>query len=132
VGSRVLIVEDSALVVTALRILLEDAGHAVSGAGTVREAVDAARRVRPDVMLLDLTLPDGDGLAVLGALRESGDVPPTTAALTGRDEPEVRERCLRAGCRAVLLKPVDTRRLVRDIADWVAAGPRSGSESPPA
>ena len=93
-GAHVLVVEDSALVVGALRVLLEDAGYRVSTAATVRDALDAAAAAPPDVMLLDLTLPDGDGLAVLERLAAASSAPRVTVAVTGRDEPEVRARCL--------------------------------------
>jgi CheY-like chemotaxis protein len=42
------------------------------------------------------------------------------AALTGRDEPEIRARCLRAGCVAVLVKPVDVRALASLLRSWIA------------
>ena len=118
-AAHVLVVEDSALVVGALQVLLEDAGHRVSCAPTVREAIACARRDPPDVLLLDLTLPDGDGLTVIEALAAGGAPPPVTAAMTGHDEPAVRERCLRAGCRAVLIKPIAPLTLPRQIAEWL-------------
>lgn len=120
---HVLIVEDSALVASAMRILLEDAGHSVTEAGSVAAAVEAvahSSRV-PDVALLDLTLPDGDGLAVLHRLREIGREPRVAVAVTGRDDSDVRARCLAAGCRDVLLKPVPARELSRLVTGWMTA-----------
>ena len=119
-AAHVLLVEDSSLVVGALRLLLEETGHCVAAAGTVRDAVAVARRERPDVVLLDLTLPDGDGLTVLHALTASEAVPLVAVAVTGHDDPRVRERCLSAGCRAVLLKPISARELPRQIDQWLA------------
>jgi DNA-binding response OmpR family regulator len=109
---HLLIVDDSPLVTDALRILFEETGHRVSTAGSVREAVDICGADRPDVMLLDLTLPDGSGLDVLAAL---GGSPPATLALTGHDDPRTTARCLAAGCREVLLKPVPTRQLLDKV-----------------
>jgi CheY-like chemotaxis protein len=121
VPAHVLLVEDSALIVGALRILLEDAGHRVSAASTVREALAAVRADRPDVILLDLTLPDGDGLALLERLPADGAPPPVVVAVSGRgDEHAVRERCLRRGCRDVLAKPMDAMALPRQIDAWLA------------
>jgi two-component system KDP operon response regulator KdpE len=119
----VLIVEDNAVVASAMRILLEDAGHTVSEAGSVAGAVDAVQASfqTPDLVLLDLTLPDGDGLSVLAALRDIGREPRVTVAVTGRDDPAVRVRCLAAGCREVLLKPVPARELPRLVATWLDA-----------
>lgn len=118
-GAHILIVEDSALIVNALRILLEDAGHRVSDAGSVRDAITTARHERPDMMLLDLSLPDGDGLSVLETLSADGLAPPVTIAVTGRDEPHVVARCKRLGCRDVLIKPMNTRALAGQIAGWL-------------
>lgn len=118
---HVLIVEDDALVTDALRILLESTGHRVTSAHTVRDAVDRCTAERPDVMLLDLTLPDGDGLDVLVRVRERGAEPGVTAAFTGHDDERVVERCVRAGCREVLVKPVSIRVLLAKMGEWLGA-----------
>ena len=124
---HVLIVEDSALVVGALRLLLEETGHRVSAASTVPDAIDAVRREHPDLVLLDLTLGNEYGLAVLDALARTDERPPVTIALTGHDEPEVRERCLAAGCRDVLIKPIAPLALPRQIAGWLGEAWESGA-----
>ncbi len=102
----VLIVDDSALVAEALGVLLEASGYATGGATTVADALTALRNERYDAMLLDLTLPDGDGLEVLGGAEEAGVAVPPTLALTGHDDPATAARCREAGCVAVLVKPV--------------------------
>ena len=129
---RVLVVEDSVLVTDALTILLESAGHEVRVAATVAEALAAGRAAPVDVLLLDLSLPDGDGLEVLHGLRACGAEPPVTVALTGRDEPATVARCEAAGCRAVRLKPVPTRELMASVEAWgreAAAARPPGSEA---
>jgi DNA-binding response OmpR family regulator len=115
----VLVVEDNALVTSATRILLEDAGFRVSTAARLSEAYAICRDDPPDAILLDLRLPDGDGLSLLKPLREQDASRPVVAALTGRDEPEIRARCLRAGCVEVLVKPVDVRALASRIRAWI-------------
>jgi DNA-binding response OmpR family regulator len=124
--AHVLVVEDNALVTTATRILLEDAGFRVSTAGSIAEAYSVCRSDPPDAILLDLRLPDGDGLSLLTRLRDGGVRLPAVGALTGRDEPEIRARCLRAGCVAVLVKPVDTRALAGIVRSWLET-PGSGA-----
>jgi two-component system OmpR family response regulator len=119
--AHVLVVEDNALVTSATRILLEDAGFRVSTAGRLSEAYAMYRADPPDAILLDLRLPDGDGLTLLKRLREDNAPPALAVALTGRDEPEIRQRCLRAGCVDVLLKPVDVRALAAQIRSWLEA-----------
>jgi DNA-binding response OmpR family regulator len=77
-------------------------------------------RDAPDLMLLDLTLPDGDGTLVLERLREQGRMPRVVVGLTGHDEPRIVARCLALGCADVLLKPVPTRELLRRAEEWLA------------
>ena len=114
----VLLVEDSALVTSALRILFEETGRRVRIAGSVAEAVSACRDEAPALMLLDLTLPDGDGLSVLDAVRDSALAPRVTVAMTGHEA--TQERCLSAGCADVLLKPVPIRELLTRVERWLS------------
>ncbi len=118
---HVLIVEDNALVSSAMRILLEATGHTVTEAATTEQALAVFDNPDnpPDVALLDLTLPDGDGLTILTRLQELGRAPRICVAVTGHDDPEVRSRCLAAGCHDVLLKPVPARELARLVTAWM-------------
>lgn len=116
-AKRVLVVEDSVLISSALRVLLESAGYEVTIAGTAVEALDAALVIHPDAMLLDLTLPDGDGLSVLSDLAARGASHPVTLAMTGHDDHITRQRCIDAGCADVLVKPVPIRELLRIVGE---------------
>ncbi len=116
---HILIVEDSEDVVLALQLVMEAGGHEVSTAMTVADAVRVGSRSAVDVLLLDLTLPDGDGLEVLSGLAAAGCTPRHTIALTGRDEFEVRDRCLEAGCGEVMVKPVPMRALMTRVQELV-------------
>ncbi len=110
-----MIVEDNDIVSGALRILFEETGRRVSTAATVEEAVARASDDPPDLMFVDVTLPDGDGLSILELLRAGGHDPGVVVALTGHDGPEIADRCARAGCAGVLLKPVPTRDLLKMV-----------------
>lgn len=120
----VLLVEDSDAIRDAFTILLEDAGYAVLGAETGAEALRLAEERVPDLVLLDMGLPDMSGLDVVRRLKAA---PQTAAiavvALTGRDEEADRRACLAAGCAAYIVKPVNTQKLVRDLPGWMAAAP---------
>jgi DNA-binding NarL/FixJ family response regulator len=75
-STSVLIVDDHASFRKFARRVLEDAGFTVVGeAADCAAALDAAERLRPDVVLLDVLLPDGSGLDVAGALDRGGDAP---------------------------------------------------------
>lgn len=121
-GAYIVIVEDSMLVSDALRILFTEHGFRVVLAQSIASALEACAVDRPDVLLLDLTLPDGDGLSVLSQLDARNlPRPQRTIAVTGHGAPEVARRCLEAGCERVLLKPVSIRELLRIIQDGSAS-----------
>ena len=131
-AAHILVVEDSALVRDAMRALFEATDRRVSLAGSVAECVAACAASHPDILLLDLTLPDGDGLSALAVLRAQGTLPRVVVALTGHDDPETARRCREAGCRTLLLKPVPTRELLRMIGEWEAESAPSLPSPPPA
>ncbi len=113
--ARILIVEDSMLVTDAFRILFTETGYDVDVAGTVAEAIERGTANTADIMLLDLSLPDGNGLEVLEALRERGASPGATLAMTGHDDAKTRRTCFEAGCAQVLVKPLPIGDLLRHI-----------------
>jgi two-component system cell cycle response regulator DivK len=115
VANHVLLVEDNELARDALRLLLQVTGHRVCVAGSVKEALTVARAERPDLVLLDLTLPDGDGLDIARELLVDED-PPTFVALTGHDGADVADRCRDAGCTSVIVKPVTSQQLLATVS----------------
>ena len=115
---HVLIVEDNELVTDALRILIESAGYRVSTAASVAASLGIATTDAPALTLLDLTLPDGEGLVLVEPLRTAGCN--IVVALTGHDDAETRARCLASGCTEVLVKPVPARELLNRISHWLA------------
>ncbi|MHB1223218.1 MAG: response regulator [Gemmatimonadaceae bacterium] len=131
-GCRVLVVEDHELVSEAMTILLEAGGNSVRCASSVAAGVSGGLAWPADVMLLDLTLPDGSGLDVIGRLREAGALPPVTVALTGHDDPETVARCRAAGCHDVLLKPVPARELLQLVERWAAIARANPGQALPA
>lgn len=115
-SAHVLIVEDNQLVIDALRILFEAADRRVTGARSIGEALRVAESDPPKLVLLDLRLPDGDGLTLVDHLRGRGA---TVIALTGDDDPVKRQRCLDAGCVDVLIKPVPVKELMAATERWI-------------
>jgi CheY-like chemotaxis protein len=118
--AEVLVVEDNVLAADALRLLLETQGYTVRVAASVTEAVRACADRPVDLMLLDVTLPDGSGLDALAAAKVDGTTPRIIVALTGHDDRALTEACRRAGCREVLLKPIQPRELLGRVAGWLA------------
>ncbi|MFI6577057.1 response regulator [Nocardiopsis sp. NPDC050513] len=121
---RVLIADDQDLLRGSLRMLLDAApGLTVVGeARTGREAVDLAARHRPDLVLMDVRMPDLDGLAATRAIREASDRT-RVVVLTVFDLDEYVYSALRAGASGFLLKntgPEELLRAVRVVADGQA------------
>src|SRR3954462_462844 len=105
---RVLVVDDhfdtARSYYVGLRMDGYEAEFAVNGYG----AIEAARRFRPDIVILDLQLPDLDGCEIARVLRrEPGCEKARIVAVTGRSSEEERQRALQAGCDECLVKPLD-------------------------
>jgi DNA-binding response OmpR family regulator len=108
---RVLVIEDEARLVQVLRSTLARAGFVVDAVETAADAREALALTVYDLAILDLGLPDGDGLDILAAGRRSGRHMPTLV-LTARDAVEDRVRGLDAGADDYLVKPFATTELV--------------------
>ena len=108
--ARVLVVDDDRAIRRTLEKFLQGEGHEVATAGDGREALDACRAGSVDVVLLDLGLPEVDGLGVLGALREDG-AGPTTIVVSARDDMQSTIKAIQLGAYEYLVKPLDIDRL---------------------
>ena len=113
--ARVLVVDDNSAVRNAVGLFLELAGHSVTMADCGRAALVAIERNDPDIVLLDIDLPDFDGYAVAKQVRASrmDARRPRLVAMTGSVGAAARERALRTGFDAHVPKPIDGRTLVR-------------------
>ena len=111
--STVLVVEDEAPMRRFLRSALAANGFRVVEAGTLREAEDAAMRSPPLAIVLDLGLPDGDGLVLLRRLREWSTTP--VIVLSARDREDDKVTALDAGADDYLTKPFGTSELLARI-----------------
>jgi DNA-binding response OmpR family regulator len=109
----VLIVDDEPEILRIVRDYLERAGFAVLTAADGEAAVVVARRQRPDLVVLDLTLPNLDGLDVARALRRDGEVP--IIMLTARTEESDRVAGLELGADDYVPKPFSPRELVARV-----------------
>jgi two-component system response regulator QseB len=103
---RVLVVEDDRMIAKGLHTALKQDGYAVDGVSDGRSAAAALRSSRFDVVLLDLGLPERDGLEVLRELRSRGDATPVII-LTARDDVQSRIQGLDAGADDYIVKPFD-------------------------
>jgi len=120
---RIALVDDQTLVREGIRSLLAlvDGFEVVCEAGGGRAALDALPAARPDVVLLDLRMPDLDGIAVLRELSRRGELPPTLV-LTTFDEDSAMLEAIRHGAKGFLLKDVSLERLASAIRTVAGGG----------
>ena len=108
--TRVLVVDDEPQILRALRVVLREAGYEAVPAATAEEALDRAAIRPPDAAIVDLVLPDGDGVEVTRRLREWSEMPIIVLSAVG-DEGE-KVRALEAGADDYVTKPFGPRELV--------------------
>jgi two-component system, OmpR family, KDP operon response regulator KdpE len=107
---RVLICDDEPQVLRALKIVLGDAGFEVVPASNATEALDRAAVRPPEAAIIDLVLPDQDGVEVCRRLREWSDMPILVLSAIGDEQEKVR--ALEAGADDYVTKPFASRELV--------------------
>jgi signal transduction histidine kinase/ActR/RegA family two-component response regulator len=129
---RVLIVDDNSDAADSLANLLQVQGHATSVEYDAESALRRARAERPDVMLIDIGLPDVDGYQLASALRSLPETAATVpVAVTGYGQAKDRERALQAGFAHHLVKPVDMTALVRILESSAALAAVAEAASTP-
>jgi two-component system alkaline phosphatase synthesis response regulator PhoP len=109
----VLVVDDEKHIVQLVKLYLSNEGYHVEVAYDGQEALEKARSLRPDLIVLDLMLPGTGGLEVCRQLRQESDVP--IIMLTARDEPEDRVAGLELGADDYVTKPFNPRELAARV-----------------
>jgi PAS domain S-box-containing protein len=118
----VLLAEDNDANVMTISAYLQARGYRVLVAGNGREAVTLNRSACPDLILMDIQMPEMDGLEAIRRIHgHAGRNAPPIVALTALAMPEDRERCLNAGADAYLSKPVKLKELAIEIDRLLAA-----------
>jgi len=111
--TRVLVVDDEPQIVRALKVVLREAGFEAVPAETAAQALDLAALSPPDAAIIDLVLPDGDGVEVTRRLREWSEMPIIVLSAVGEEEQKVR--ALEAGADDYITKPFGARELVARV-----------------
>ena len=121
----ILVVDDSQDTRDVCRMILETLGYRVMHASEGKEAISTASANRPDLILMDLSLPDVDGLVATAAFRSIStlkDVP--IVAMTAYPESLSKDKALAAGCDAYFEKPVTMERLNAILHQFARNGHR--------
>jgi two-component system KDP operon response regulator KdpE len=121
---RVLVCDDELQIVRALKVILRDAGFEVLATATAKEALDTAAVENPDAAIIDLLLPDGNGVDICAQLRSWSRMPILVLSAVGDETDKVR--ALDAGADDYVTKPFGPREL---IARLEAALRRAGPEA---
>jgi two-component system CheB/CheR fusion protein len=125
---RVLIVDDLKAAADSMRILLEMKNYSVEIAYDGVAALEVAQSFRPDVILLDIGLPNMDGYEVARRLRATSQAGvPLLIALTGYGQPADRQKAMDAGFDHHLIKPADVHVVCNLIAEHYGASPSGQS-----
>lgn len=125
----VLYIEDNPLNMRMVRKTLANLGYDMIEAIDGLSGLDIALRQRPDLVLVDVNLPDMDGLEVMARIKanpQSASIP--VIALTADTTHSDRERCLSAGCDGYIAKPIVSIELKNLLAHFLAS--KSGDQMP--
>jgi two-component system, OmpR family, KDP operon response regulator KdpE len=106
----VLVCDDEPQIVRAVRVILHEGGYDVSAAATLAQALDAAANESPDAAIVDLILPDGNGIELCRELRAWSTMP--IVVLSALDEEDQKVLALQAGADDYLTKPFSARELL--------------------
>jgi two-component system KDP operon response regulator KdpE len=122
----VLICDDEPQILRALKVVLREAGYEAIGAETASEALDSAALRHPDAAIVDLVLPDGDGVDVCAQLRAWSEMPILVLSAIGEEEQKVR--ALDAGADDYVTKPFGPNELVARLRAAMRRAPATGPQ----
>ena len=118
--AKVLVVEDNADNMALVRFLLERAGFEVVEAGDGRQGIQMANDEQPDLILLDMALPEVDGWSAVKELKKTSATKAIpVVALTACTLPVDRDRALSAGCDGFMAKPMNVASFIEEITAFL-------------
>jgi two-component system KDP operon response regulator KdpE len=112
-GHRILVCDDEPQILRALRVILRDAGFEVVTAASAEAALDMSAVHPPDAAIVDLVLPDGDGVEVTRSIREWSEMPILVLSAVGEEAEKIR--ALNAGADDYVTKPFGPGELVARV-----------------
>jgi two-component system, OmpR family, KDP operon response regulator KdpE len=126
-ATRVLVVDDEPEIVRGLKIVLRGAGYAVEAASTKAEALASVATRPPEALVLDLVLPDGDGVGVCKEIRRWSRLPILVLSAVGDEREKVR--ALDAGADDYVTKPFGTEELLARLRAVLRRSPDAGHDA---
>ena len=123
--STILIVEDNEKNMKLVRDILRHNGHATLEAATGGEGVRLAIERRPDLILMDIQLPDIDGIAALGRIREDRALDATpVVAVSASEMPDDQQKIVASGFEAFITKPINLKQFQETVQRFLTTGRR--------
>jgi CheY-like chemotaxis protein len=117
---RILIVEDTNTIVMVEKMMLSGQGVDIVTAANGAEGLEKAKAARPDLILLDVMMPEMDGIEMCRRLRESEETSEIPVIMvTTRGEPEQVEEAFLAGCTDYLTKPINKIELIEKVEKYL-------------
>jgi two-component system KDP operon response regulator KdpE len=117
-GKKLLLIEDDKDTVRAMAVRLKSQGYELVVASDAISAISTARKEKPDLIILDLGLPGGDGFVVMQRLRSNCDLMMVPIIVVTARDPKYNEPlAIQAGAYAFFQKPFDTTELLNSIMD---------------
>jgi two-component system cell cycle response regulator DivK len=120
---RILVVEDNMDTYELVRFILEKNGYETFLAVNGRDGVNAALKQNPDLIIMDLSMPEMDGWTATGLIKQNARTSKIPLiVVTAHALPGDRKRALDAGCDEYLIKPMDLLELVETVNAWLKKG----------
>ena len=121
--STILIVEDNEKNMKLVRDILQHKGHATLEAVTGGEGVRLAREMRPDLVLMDIQLPDMDGIAALREIRKDASLDAIPVlAVSASVMPDEQHKVVTSGFDAFITKPINLKQFLETVQRFLASG----------
>lgn len=124
-GTHIVVVDDSPDNLSLMRLILQKAGARVTVAGSVKDALKEVSRERPDLIITDIEMPDGDGYELIAKVHQmdkSGDSHLPVAALTAHTEENELRKISKAGFDASFSKPINSGKVISSIRGLINRG----------
>jgi CheY-like chemotaxis protein len=127
---KILLVDDSSVTLMMEKMILGREPYDLLTAKNGHEAVESAKRERPDLVLLDVVMPGMDGFETCAKLRQMEETRTTPVIMvTTRGEPHNIEQAYQLGCTDYVTKPVNSLELLTKVRSCLAAGDEGGSKA---
>ena len=116
---HILVIDDDVTSLDIVSFLFEERGYDVERCSDGFAAIEYVKRVKPDLLLVDLMMPGINGAETVRQIRELGLSAVPIIAFTAIDDPELHRGALDAGCNEVLTKPCPAEKLIRNIKKYL-------------